>query len=77
MGNIRLFLLEENSNEQPGDVLSKIFYNLHTSFAKPALSVIKPPFTYTGNIEVWGEFRISINCYTTTKTELAAILHSQ
>lgn len=34
---------------------------------------LKPPFTCTN--EGWGEFEITIDCYTTEKTKLAPITH--
>ncbi|XWW98059.1 hypothetical protein V2A60_006055 [Cordyceps javanica] len=71
--SIRLFLLDEDGNERPGDVFTKIVYNLHPTFENPTQSFTKPPFACTN--EGWGEFEISIDCYTTEKTKLAPIIH--
>ncbi|KAM3510612.1 hypothetical protein MY11210_005742 [Beauveria gryllotalpidicola] len=71
--SIRLFLLDEDGNEHPGDVFTKVVYNLHQTFENPVQSFTKPPFACTN--EGWGEFEISIDCYTTEKTKLAPIIH--
>ncbi|KAJ6785907.1 hypothetical protein PWT90_05548 [Aphanocladium album] len=70
---IRLFLLDEDGNEHPGDVFTKVVYNLHPTFENPVQSFTKPPFACAN--EGWGEFEISIDCYTTEKTKLAPIIH--
>ncbi|KAJ2979070.1 hypothetical protein NQ176_g3468 [Zarea fungicola] len=58
---LRLHLLDEDGNEHPGDVFTKVVYNLHPTFENP--------------VQCWGEFEISIDCYTTEKTKLAPIIH--
>lgn len=97
-----LCLLDEDGNERPADVFTKVVYNLHPTFENPtqskfeppaphlrllrpssrrcpqllltlcASAFTKPPFTCTN--EGWGEFEISIDCYTTEKTKCAPIL---
>ncbi|RCI07570.1 hypothetical protein L249_1620 [Ophiocordyceps polyrhachis-furcata BCC 54312] len=86
--SIRLYLLDEEGNERPADVFTKVVYNLHPTFANPTQSrsaphpprascewaaFVKPPFACVN--EGWGEFEILIECYTTEKTKLAPILH--
>ncbi|KAL3955986.1 hypothetical protein ACCO45_008832 [Purpureocillium lilacinum] len=64
--SIKLHLLDEDGNERPADVFTKVVYNLH-----PTLH--QAPFICSN--EGWGEFEISIDCYTTEKTKLAPIIH--
>ncbi|RDA83951.1 hypothetical protein CP532_6915 [Ophiocordyceps camponoti-leonardi (nom. inval.)] len=71
--SIRLYLLDEEGNERPADVFTKVVYNLHPTFANPTQTFLKPPFACVN--EGWGEFEILIECYTTEKTKLAPILH--
>ncbi|KAK3196675.1 transcription factor TFIIF complex subunit Tfg3 [Lecanicillium sp. MT-2017a] len=71
--SIRLHLLDEDGNERPADVFQKVVYNLHPTFENPVQSFTKPPFICKN--EGWGEFEISIDCYTTEKTKVAPIIH--
>jgi transcription initiation factor TFIID/TFIIF subunit len=84
--SLKLFLLDEEGNERPADVFTKVVYNLHPTFENPVQSKLpqavfcirianspkpafhKPPFTCAN--EGWGEFEISIDCYTTEKTKV-------
>ncbi|KAH6893338.1 yeats family-domain-containing protein [Thelonectria olida] len=70
--SLKLFLLDEDGNERPADVFTKVVYNLHPTFENPTQTFTKPPFTCTN--EGWGEFDFSIDCYTTEKTKLAPII---
>ena len=96
--SMRLYLLDEEGNEHPGDVFTKVVYNLHPTFENPTQSksrsavillpgsyngcfavltlvlpaFIKPPFVCSN--EGWGEFEISIDCYTTEKTKCQPII---
>lgn len=36
--SLRLFLLDEDGNERPGDVFTKVVYNLHPTFENPTQS---------------------------------------
>lgn len=36
--SIRLFLVDEDGNERPGDVFTKVVYNLHPTFENPTQS---------------------------------------
>ncbi|KAF4968283.1 hypothetical protein FSARC_4310 [Fusarium sarcochroum] len=71
--SIKVFLLDEDGNERPADVFTKVVYNLHPTFENPVQSFTKAPFACKN--EGWGEFEISIDCYTTEKTKLAPIVH--
>ncbi|GJN82425.1 hypothetical protein PLIIFM63780_005965 [Purpureocillium lilacinum] len=71
--SIKLHLLDEDGNERPADVFTKVVYNLHPTFENPTQTFTKPPFICSN--EGWGEFEISIDCYTTEKTKLAPIIH--
>ncbi|KAK9441180.1 Transcription initiation factor TFIID subunit 14 [Metarhizium brunneum] len=71
--SLKLHLLDEEGNERPADVFTKVVYNLHPTFENPTQTFIKPPFLCSN--EGWGEFEISIDCYTTEKTKLASIIH--
>ncbi|KAF4454746.1 transcription initiation factor TFIID/TFIIF subunit [Fusarium austroafricanum] len=71
--SLKVFLLDEDGNERPADVFTKVVYNLHPTFENPVQSFTKAPFTCKN--EGWGEFEITIDCYTTEKTKLSPILH--
>ncbi|KAF4994125.1 hypothetical protein FGRMN_6040 [Fusarium graminum] len=77
--SLKVFLVDEDGNERPADVFTKVVYNLHPTFENPVqtlrhlLGFTKAPFTCKN--EGWGEFEISIDCYTTEKTKLAPIVH--
>jgi transcription initiation factor TFIID/TFIIF subunit len=71
--SLKVFMVDEDGNERPADVFTKVVYNLHPTFENPVQSFTKPPFTCKN--EGWGEFEISIDCYTTEKTKLAPIIH--
>ncbi|CAM1510024.1 Fc.00g003590.m01.CDS01 [Cosmosporella sp. VM-42] len=68
--SLRVYLLDEDGNERPADVFTKVVYNLHPTFENPVQTFTKAPFTCAN--EGWGEFEISIECYTTEKTKLTA-----
>ncbi|KAH7260221.1 hypothetical protein LRP88_00988 [Fusarium phalaenopsidis] len=70
--SLKIFLLDEDGNERPADVFNKVVYNLHPTFENPVQTFTKAPFTCQN--EGWGEFEISIDCYTTEKTKLAPII---
>lgn len=70
--SLKLFLLDEDGNERPADVFTKVVYNLHPTFENPVQTFTKPPFTCKN--EGWGEFDFSIDCYTTEKTKLSPII---
>ncbi|KAG6001758.1 hypothetical protein E4U21_003869 [Claviceps maximensis] len=69
---LRLYMLDEEGNERPADVFTKVVYNLHPTFENPIQTFTKPPFLCSN--EGWGEFEFSIDCYTTEKTKLAPIV---
>ncbi|KAJ4854286.1 YEATS family domain-containing protein [Trichoderma breve] len=71
--SLRLHLLDEDGNERPADVFTKVVYNLHPTFENPVQTFTKPPFICSN--EGWGEFEIGIDLYTTEKTKLAPIIH--
>jgi transcription initiation factor TFIID/TFIIF subunit len=71
--SLRIHILDEDGNERPADVFTKVVYHLHPTFENPTQTFTKPPFICTN--EGWGEFEISIDCYTTEKTKLTPILH--
>ncbi|KOS21235.1 Transcription initiation factor TFIID subunit 14 [Escovopsis weberi] len=71
--SLKLLLLDEDGNERPADVFTKVVYNLHPTFDNPVQTFSKPPFICSN--EGWGEFEIAIDCYTTEKTKLAPIIH--
>ncbi|QUC23629.1 uncharacterized protein UV8b_07870 [Ustilaginoidea virens] len=71
--SLQLYLLDEDGNERPADVFTKVVYNLHPTFANPVQTFTKPPFLCSN--EGWGEFEINIECYTTEKTKLPLITH--
>ncbi|KAI9158955.1 Transcription initiation factor TFIID subunit 14 [Paramyrothecium foliicola] len=71
--SLRLHILDEDGNERPADVFTKVVYHLHPTFENPVQTFTKPPFTCTN--EGWGEFEITIECYTTEKTKVQPILH--
>ncbi|KAG5979884.1 hypothetical protein E4U55_004656 [Claviceps digitariae] len=71
--SLQLHLLDEEGNERPADVFTKVVYHLHHTFETPIQTFTKPPF-FCSN-EGWGEFEIIIDCYTTEKTKLPPISH--
>ncbi|CEJ92091.1 Putative Transcription initiation factor TFIID subunit 14 [[Torrubiella] hemipterigena] len=71
--SIRVAMVDSEGNERPADVFTKVVYNLHPTFENPTQSFNEPPFICKN--EGWGEFEISIDCYTTEKTKLAPIIH--
>jgi transcription initiation factor TFIID/TFIIF subunit len=71
--SLKIFLVDEDGNERPADVFTKVVYNLHPTFENPTQSFTKAPFTCSN--EGWGEFEIGIDLYTTEKTKLAPIIH--
>lgn len=40
--NLRLYLLDEEGNERPADVFTKVVYHLHPTFENPDQSTIWP-----------------------------------
>ncbi|KAH6994103.1 yeats family-domain-containing protein [Fusarium venenatum] len=70
--SMKVFMVDEDGNERSADVFTKVVYNLHPTFENPVQSFTKAPFTCKN--EGWGEFEISIDCYTTEKTKLAPII---
>ncbi|KAL7803436.1 SAS complex, SAS5 subunit/transcription initiation factor IID, subunit 14 [Trichoderma aethiopicum] len=71
--SLQLHLLDEEGNERPADVFTKVVYHLHPTFENPVQTFTKPPFICSN--EGWGEFEIGIDLYTTEKTKLAPIIH--
>ncbi|KAI9897722.1 hypothetical protein N3K66_007578 [Trichothecium roseum] len=71
--NLRLYLLDEEGNERPADVFTKVVYHLHPTFENPDQTFTKPPFHVSE--KGWGEFEIIVECFTTEKTKLAPIIH--
>ncbi|GAB0136662.1 hypothetical protein EsDP_00004956 [Epichloe bromicola] len=71
--SLRLHLLDEEGNERPADVFTKVVYNLHPTFENPVQTFTKAPFLCSN--EGWGEFEITVDCYTTEKTKLTPIIH--
>lgn len=41
--SLRLFLLDEDGNERPADVFTKVVYNLHPTFENPVQSTLSLP----------------------------------
>lgn len=37
--SMRIFLLDEDMNERPADVFTKVVYNLHPTFENPVMSM--------------------------------------
>ncbi|KAF7544034.1 hypothetical protein G7046_g9874 [Stylonectria norvegica] len=70
--SLKIFILDEDGNERPADVFTKVVYNLHPTFENPVQTFTKAPFTCAN--EGWGEFEISIDCYTTEKTKVSPII---
>ncbi|KAL2105600.1 hypothetical protein VUR80DRAFT_8038 [Thermomyces stellatus] len=66
---IKLFMVDDQGNEQPADCFNKVVYHLHPSFENPIQTYTKPPFAC--NNEGWGEFEMDIDCYYTEKTKLS------
>lgn len=40
--SLRIFLLDEDGNERPADVFTKVVYNLHPTFENPVQSAYSP-----------------------------------
>lgn len=40
--SMRIFLLDEEGNERPADMFTKVVYNLHPTFETPVLSTFPP-----------------------------------
>ncbi|KAL2760886.1 hypothetical protein ACRALDRAFT_2039429 [Sodiomyces alcalophilus JCM 7366] len=65
--SVSLYILDENGEPHPADCFQRVTYNLHPSFENPVQTYTKPPFTCEN--EGWGEFEMSIDCYTTEKSK--------
>lgn len=70
--SMKVFILDEDGNEHPADVFTRVVYNLHPTFENPVQTFTKPPYLCTN--EGWGEFEIVIDLYTTEKTKLSPII---
>jgi len=71
--SIQLFVLDEEGNQHPARCFSKVVYNLHPSFENPTQTFHSPPFRCSN--EGWGEFEMTIDCYTTEKSGKSTLLH--
>lgn len=40
--SMRIFLLDEEGNERPADMFTKVVYNLHPTFETPVVSTFPP-----------------------------------
>lgn len=40
--SMRIFLLDEEGNERPADMFTKVVYNLHPTFETPVVSMLFP-----------------------------------
>lgn len=45
--SLKLHLLDEEGNERPADVFTKVVYNLHPTFENPTQSELKPGYRST------------------------------
>lgn len=71
--NIEVYLLDEAGNQKPATCFTKVVYNLHPSFANPVQTFTEPPFRCQN--EGWGEFDMTIDCYTTEKGGKNTLIH--
>ena len=70
---VEVYILDEAGKEKPARCFHKVVYNLHPSFVNPVQTFHEPPFKCTN--EGWGEFEMTIDCYTTEKGGKQSILH--
>ena len=70
---VEVYILDEAGKEKPARCFQKVVYNLHPSFEDPVQTFHEPPFKCTN--EGWGEFEMTIDCYTTEKGGKQSILH--
>jgi len=70
---IELFVLDEEGNHHPANCFNKVVYNLHPSFENPLQTFHEPPFRCTN--EGWGEFEMTIECFTTEKSGKSTLVH--
>jgi len=70
---IELFILDEEGNHHPANCFNKVVYNLHPSFDNPLQTFHEPPFRCTN--EGWGEFEMTIECFTTEKGGKSTLIH--
>ncbi|KAI9795425.1 MAG: hypothetical protein M1825_001463 [Sarcosagium campestre] len=56
--SIKIYLIDENGQEQPATLFEKAVYKLHPSFKNPIHTVKSPPFKIQE--EGWGEFDMEI-----------------
>ncbi|EFX03187.1 transcription initiation factor subunit [Grosmannia clavigera kw1407] len=70
---VEVYVLDESGKERPARCFQKVVYNLHPSFENPVQTFHEPPFKCTN--EGWGEFEMTIDCYTTEKGGKQSILH--
>lgn len=70
---IELYILDQDGNERPARCFTKVVYNLHPSFENPVQTFHEPPFKCKN--EGWGEFEMSIDCYTTEKGGKSTFIH--
>ncbi|OAA64171.1 transcription initiation factor subunit [Niveomyces insectorum RCEF 264] len=70
---VEVYILDEAGKEKPARCFQKVVYNLHPSFENPVQTFHEPPFKCTN--EGWGEFEMTIDCYTTEKGGKQSILH--
>ncbi|KAJ2893032.1 hypothetical protein MKZ38_009125 [Zalerion maritima] len=73
--SIEIFVLDEEGNEHPAKCFTRVVYNLHPSFENPVQSEAfhEPPFRCQN--EGWGEFALTVDCYTTEKGGKSTIEH--
>lgn len=70
---IELYLLDEDGNQHPATCFTKVVYNLHQSFENPVQTFNEPPFRCQN--EGWGEFELTVECFTTEKGGKNTIVH--
>ncbi|CAK7564098.1 MAG: transcription factor TFIIF complex subunit Tfg3 [Sporothrix epigloea] len=70
---VEVYILDEAGKEKPARCFQKVIYNLHPSFENPVQTFHEPPFKCTN--EGWGEFEMTIDCYTTEKGGKQSLLH--
>lgn len=59
--SIQISMLDQQGNEIPANILDKVTYSLHPTFANPMRTIKSPPFRVQE--EGWGEFDIPISIH--------------
>lgn len=59
--SIEISMLDQSGNEIPANILDKVIYSLHPTFANPMRTIKSPPFRVEE--QGWGEFDIPISVH--------------